>query len=82
MTGREVQLLHLVVLAVGLDVLGRSCTTALSRYDRPVLYVPRGTDQSGAARRTMVLRVGAESLEPDSGGQGAARGIAATVAAP
>jgi hypothetical protein len=40
MTIREVQLLHLVMLAVELDVLERSCTLALTRFDLPVLYVP------------------------------------------
>jgi len=40
MTVREVQLLHLVMLAVELDVLERSCTLALNRFDLPVLYVP------------------------------------------
>lgn len=86
MTGREVQLLHLVVLAVELDVLGRSCTIALSRYDMPVLYVPRGT---------ATLKIKAElrgerwfyawgrspsNRIPVDGR--AARGIAATVTAP
>lgn len=41
MTVREVQLLHLVMLAVELDVLEHSCTLALTRFDLPVLYVPR-----------------------------------------
>lgn len=45
MTRREVQLLHLVVLAVELDALGRSCTIALRACDVPVLYVPRATEK-------------------------------------
>ncbi|WP_160573646.1 hypothetical protein [Actinomadura physcomitrii] len=45
MTGREVQLLHLVLLAVELDALGRSCTIALRAYDVPVLYVPRAVEK-------------------------------------
>ncbi|GAA4234685.1 hypothetical protein GCM10022254_40140 [Actinomadura meridiana] len=43
MTGREVQVLHLVMLAVELDVLGRSSTLALRPYDVPVLFVSRAT---------------------------------------
>lgn len=45
MSAREIQLLHLVMLAVELDVLERSSTVALTRHDVPVLYVPKATDK-------------------------------------
>jgi hypothetical protein len=45
MTAREVQLLHLVMLAVELDILERPTTLALTRYDLPALYVRRGGEQ-------------------------------------
>lgn len=41
MTAREIQLLHLVMLAIELDVLGRCSSLNLSSHDVPVLYVPR-----------------------------------------
>ena len=41
MTAREIQLLHLVMLAVELDILERSTMLALTRHDLPVLYVPK-----------------------------------------
>jgi hypothetical protein len=43
MTAREVQLLHLLMLAVELDILERSTTLMLSNHDVPVLYVPKGS---------------------------------------
>lgn len=86
MTGREVQLLHLVMLAVDLDALGRSTTIALRRYDVPVLYVPRA---AGKLKIKAELRgeqwFYAWGRSPSSripvGGR-AAHGIAAMVAAP